>query len=126
MRRELLAAAPLLSARFPPRFQPSEQFLIERLIGLGLRRDDRLLFGREGLLRLLAEVQVLLARGLRAAFAASAPQHIDQALLGRFEFRHALPQCVAIAKEYLSGVYQGLVVMTRCRQLSGHLTDGCR
>ena len=79
-----------------------------RLIGLGLRRDDSLLFGRERLLRLLAEVQMLLARGLRAAFAASAPHHIDQALLGRFEFRHALPQRVAIANECLSGLYQGL------------------
>ena len=88
-------AAVLLPAGLAPRLQPLEQFLVPLFVRLGLGRDDLLLLAAGRIGRFVAEVQTLLIGRFATAFAAAAPQHIDQPTIGRLQFRHPLPQQVA-------------------------------
>ena len=114
-----------LPAGLAPRLQTPQQFPVHRLVRLGLGGDDLLLF-RAGRLRgLVAEVQLPLIGRLAATLAAPSPQHVDQTVVGGFQFRHPLPQRVALAGDDPRGVDQRLVVAAKSRELLQNCVQGC-
>ena len=74
--------------------------------------------------RQVAELQVLLTGRLATTLGASSPQHIDQPVVGGFQFRHPLAKRVALAGDDPRGVHQGLVIAAESAELREDAIQG--
>ena len=61
---------------------------------------------------------------LATTLAAPSPEHVDQAAVRGFQFRHPLPQHVALSGDDPRGVNQGFVVATKSSELFQNTVQG--
>jgi len=64
---------------------------------------------------------MLLPRRLAATLAPASPEHVDQPVVGGFQFRHPLAERVTLVDKGTCGVYQRFMITAKGLQLLKHL-----
>ena len=68
---------------------------------------------------------MLLIRRFAAALTTASPQHVDQSVVGDFQFHHPLTQRFAVVRDNARGVGQSFIIEAKSLELSQDAVLGC-